>query len=60
MFLAGIQIHEGVVLLELTRRVRNAGCDGTAEKLERAWADYDQTVPLETDDREALPRKRGA
>jgi hypothetical protein len=55
MFLAGVPVRDGV-LLELARRVRNAGLADTADKLERAWSQEDKTLALETDDREALLR----
>lgn len=54
-FLAGVEVRDDQ-LLDLARQVRKAGFEDTAAKLERAWAKEDQTVALETDDREALLR----
>ena len=54
-FLAGVEVRDDQ-LLDLARQVRKAGFDDTAAKLERAWAKEDQTLALETVDREALLR----
>jgi hypothetical protein len=54
-FLAGVEVRDEQ-LLDLARQVRRAGFEITAAKLERAWAGEDQTLALETDDREALLR----
>ena len=54
-FLAGVEVRDNQ-LLDLARQVRKAGYENTAAKLERAWAEEDQTLALETDDREALLR----
>ena len=54
-FLAGVEVRDNQ-LLDLARQVRKAGFESTAAKLERAWAEEDQTLALETDDREALLR----
>ena len=53
MFLAGVEVRDGA-LLELARRVRKAGFEATADKLELAWSRQDKTLSLETADREAL------
>ena len=53
MFLAGVEVRDGA-LLELARRVRKAGFEATADKLELAWSRQDKTLSLETGDREAL------
>jgi hypothetical protein len=54
-FLAGVEVRDDQ-LLDLARRVRHAGFDDTAAKIERAWAAEEKTLALETDDREALLR----
>ena len=54
-FLAGVEVRDDQ-LLGLARQVRKAGFESTAAKLENAWAKEDQTLALETDDREALLR----
>lgn len=54
-FLAGVEVRDDQ-LLDLARQVRKAGFEDTAAKLERAWAKEDQTLALETVDREALLR----
>ena len=54
-FLAGVEVRDDE-LLDLAREVRKAGFENTAAKLEGAWAQEDQTLALETDDREALLR----
>ena len=53
MFLAGVDVREGV-LLELARRVRQAGFGDTADKLETGWREEDKMLALETCDRDAL------
>jgi hypothetical protein len=53
MFLAGVEVRDAD-LLDVARRLRKAGLDDTAAKIERAWADENQMLALETDDREAL------
>ena len=53
MFLAGVQVRDGIVL-ELARRLRDGQFVDTADKLEHAWSQEAEQVALETDDRQAL------
>jgi hypothetical protein len=52
-FLAGVSVADDD-LLDLARRVRKAGFEDTASKIERAWATESSVLSLETADREAL------
>ena len=52
-FLAGVEVPDEQ-LLDLARQVRRAGFTETASKIELAWARENETLALETGDREAL------
>lgn len=52
-FLAGVDVAD-TQLLDLARQVRSAGFENTAAKLELAWARENETLALETGDRDAL------
>lgn len=55
MHLAGVPIPDRHVL-ELARRLRAAGLELTAAKLEHAWSAEAKVLALDIDDREALLR----
>ena len=52
-FLAGVEVPDEQ-LLDLARQMRRAGFTDTASKIELAWARENETLALETGDREAL------
>ena len=54
-FLAGVDVRDDQ-LLDLATRVRKAGFENTATKIEHAWAEEAKMLALETDDRDALLR----
>lgn len=55
VFVAGISVADRLIL-ELARRLREAGFDGTAEVLERAYDRQVRIVALDIVDREAILR----
>ncbi len=55
MHLAGVPIPDRLVL-ELGRRLRTAGLEAAAAKLEHAWSAETKVLALDIDDREALLR----
>ena len=55
MHLAGVPIPDRLVL-ELGRRLRTAGLEVTAARLEHAWSLETKVLALDVDDREALLR----
>ena len=55
MMLAGIRVADSDVL-ELTRRVRDAGFEATADRLGEAWTLETKVLALTVDEREAILR----
>jgi hypothetical protein len=55
MFLAAIPVPDRAVL-DLALRLRETGCDGTADKLEKAWSREVKVLALEVDERVEILR----